>query len=251
MWLAYLDESGNTGTRLDDPDQPIHYVAAILVREDRVGALTAAVDDLVAGVLQPGRTRATELHGAEIFGGDGSWSSLSPRERIEVYRTALSLLGSHEAKIAYASIDKRALAQRAAEGVGSARGVAPHLLALQFLIEKLQRYLEWQPHRLEQRALLVADETHEHERFALELLETMQGTGGPIGAGHPVPHIVDTVHFVRSETNRGVQLADLIVYAMNRAERARTNPTRANQAMHELWSDLIVPLRCTWRERWP
>lgn len=36
MLICYLDESGNTGRRLDDPDQPIHLIAAVLVREDWV-----------------------------------------------------------------------------------------------------------------------------------------------------------------------------------------------------------------------
>ena len=36
MWLSYLDESGNTGSNLDDPDQPVHLIAAVMVPEDQV-----------------------------------------------------------------------------------------------------------------------------------------------------------------------------------------------------------------------
>ncbi|WP_419837874.1 DUF3800 domain-containing protein [Candidatus Poriferisodalis sp.] len=42
MLFCYLDESGNTGSRLDDPVQPYHYLAAVIVREDRVSDHIAA-----------------------------------------------------------------------------------------------------------------------------------------------------------------------------------------------------------------
>mgnify|MGYP000922525510 CR=1 FL=1 len=41
MWLTYVDESGNTGAKLDDPNQPYHVLAAISVREDVVAALAS------------------------------------------------------------------------------------------------------------------------------------------------------------------------------------------------------------------
>lgn len=50
MWLAFLDESGNTGRKLDDPDQPIHWMAAVLIPEDKVLSLTLALDGVVAVV---------------------------------------------------------------------------------------------------------------------------------------------------------------------------------------------------------
>lgn len=59
-----------------------------------------------------------------------------------------------------------------------------------------------------QRALLVADETNEHEAFAIDLLAELQRGRSGVFAGGRITNVVDTVHFVRSETKRGIQAAD-------------------------------------------
>jgi len=46
MLISYLDESGNTGRRLDDPEQPIHLIAAVMIVEDRVREMTDLLDAL-------------------------------------------------------------------------------------------------------------------------------------------------------------------------------------------------------------
>lgn len=73
MWLCYIDESGNTGRRLDDPDQPIHWMAAVLVPETKVLELTNALDRIIGDAL-PGNPSA-ELHAVQLHSGDGPWES--------------------------------------------------------------------------------------------------------------------------------------------------------------------------------
>ena len=53
MWLSYLDESGNTGGNLEDPDQPIHLIAAVMVPEDQVQGLSSAFHLLPAFTKEP------------------------------------------------------------------------------------------------------------------------------------------------------------------------------------------------------
>ncbi|GIG29496.1 DUF3800 domain-containing protein [Cellulomonas marina] len=243
MFLTYLDESGNTGSRLDDPDQPVHWLVAVLVPEEQVLPLAAAVDAVVAAHVPQDPRR--ELHGAELFGGDKRWRGVPPGTRLEVYEEALRLLQAHGCAVAHASVDKRRLAAR------HLRPHPPHLLALQFLVEKLDGYLAYQRDPLRQRALLVADETNEHEAFALDMVKGLQATGAGVVAGRQLRHIVDTVHFVRSETNRGVQLADLAAYGLARAERVRDSMSAGNVALVRLVDEYVLPQVRTYRMRWP
>jgi hypothetical protein len=203
MWLACVDESGNTGRRLDDPDQPIHCLAA--VPEDRVIPITHAVE------AQLSQRRANgllpELHGAELFSGDGPWCGVAPGERVAIYEEALALLPVHDCVVAYASIDKTKLTP------GTTQRTTPHLLALQFLVEKIDAYLVAQPDQMRQRALLVADETQEHESFAIGVVAGMQASGTGVVAGRVIDRVIDTVHFVRSHDNRYVQLGDLVWFS--------------------------------------
>lgn len=239
MWLTYVDESGNTGVRLDDAQQPFHVIAGVSVREDVVGRVASHLDDVVATCLGvSGRSKATELRAAQLQGGRGPWAGIRPDDRIAAYAAALEPLGWDGVHVAHAAIHKTVFAQRRDPR-------HPHLWALQFLIEKLNIWFRTHS----ERTLLVADETNEHEQFALDLLVDLQ-TGRPrpglnFGA---LTQLVDTVHFVRSETNRGVQLADLVAYLRN---RILSQPEAKTEVEHRLWNSFVERNVTTWREPWP
>ncbi len=133
MIICYLDESGNTGRQLGDPDQPFHVLVAVMVREDRIQEMSQRLDDLAARA--PTREKLTEYHGQELFGGSGVWEGITPRQRIDQYSRALSVLGHVDAGVAYASINKQGLAARGYDSPN------PHGFALQFLTEKLEQWL--------------------------------------------------------------------------------------------------------------
>ncbi len=171
MLVCYLDESGNTGKRLDDPDQPIHYLAAVIVREDRIRDMADRLHALADAA--PTSEPLVEYHGDQLFHGSGPWHDVPPRLRVSEYARALSVMRQVDADVAHASINKPLL-------VGDQ---TPHLLALQFLTEKIEHWLRSQTDELSQRALLVADHNHEHDQYAFDLIQRMQTGGGPIG-GH-------------------------------------------------------------------
>ncbi|MFC0249605.1 DUF3800 domain-containing protein [Citricoccus parietis] len=246
MYLAYLDESGNTGRKLDDPDQPFHFMAAVLVPEVHVNALAKALDSLVAS---SGVAASTELHGAALFRGAEGWEKLSPEQRVDLYREAVGLLGTFECVVAHSSIDKQKLALRYGE-VDADR--SPHVLSFQFLVEKLEYYLRSTGDPMLSRALLVADETDEHRAFQFELIQNMQRDGGGIGHKVILDRIIDTVHFAVSTENRGVQLSDLVAYALNRSRRAALKKprSRGDEALLKILDEQIAPHVRTYRQTW-
>ena len=246
MWLSYLDESGNTGRNLQDPDQPFHLIAAVMVPEDQVQDLTAAFNRLPVFAEEP--RPIGELRGADLYSGKGPWGDFSPTERIETYRDALALLGRHGVIVAHASIDKRAL-----RDTPSPVPRNPHLLALRFLAEEIERYLNEQQDPLKQRTLLIADETHEHEEYAHGLVTQMQsGSHSPDGSP-ALTRIVDQVHFVQSETSPGVQLADLAAFVLTRRKRLPAWSLRpsdvAVRGLAEMVDSRVVASRDTWPSR--
>ena len=249
MLICYLDESGNTGRRLDDPEQPVHLIAAVMIREDRVREMTRLLDVLARRV--PTSRPLIEYHGRQLFRGSGPWTGVSPDQRIDTYAEALSVLSRVEAGIAYASVNKPLLALKE---YGDPN---PHIIALQFLAEKIERWLRVQQDILSQRALLVADENHEHEQYSFDLIREMQAVGGPVGSGFgisiPLDHFVDSVYFDQSDRNRGIQLADLVAFVLGRylrLRRSRSN-ARSDSATEMLFHEHISPNCRTWRETWP
>ncbi len=248
MLFCYLDESGNTGSRLDDPAQPYHYLVAVMVREDRVSLLSERLDDLAANA--PTTSSLEEYHGQEMFSGEGPWEGVEPHVRVGEYSKALSVISEVGAYIAYASINKPALAGRGAR-------MSPHLYALQFLTEKIEAWVKSSGDPLCQLALLVADQNHQEEQYAFELIREMNRSGGPIGASIGIAtttdHVVDSVYFTPSERSRGIQLADLVAFILNRRDRdlETSSSGPSVRAVKRMYMTLIDPQVITWRERWP
>lgn len=105
---------------------------------------------------------------------------------------------------------------------------------------------------MQQRALLVADETQEHEALAIGVVAAMQAAGEGVVRGRLINRMIDTVHFVRSQDNRGVQVADLVAYAFHRMERVGCQPTRpGDQVLKLMLSKHVTPLLRTYRATWP
>ena len=248
MLFCYLDESGNTGSRLDDPDQPYHYLVAVIVREDRVSLLSERLDELADGAATV--TPLVEYHGQELFSGRGPWQGVEPQVRVDEFAKALAVIAEVDACIAYSSIDKLALARRGARQ-------SPHLYALQFLTEEIEAWVRSRDDPLCQMALLVADQNHQEEEYAFELVREMHRSGGPVGSdlglAKTAEHIVDSVYFVPSERSRGIQMADLVAFILNRLDRCLESPPRSasDQAVRDLYRVHISPRVATWRERWP
>ena len=78
MRFAYMDETGNTGRRFDDPDQPIHMIVSLVVDESKV-------TDLHEHIREVGRRHCAgdcdeaefEFHGGDLFSGDNPFGGHS------------------------------------------------------------------------------------------------------------------------------------------------------------------------------
>jgi len=244
VWLMFMDESGNTGKKLDDPDQPIHWMVAVLVPEDHVLALSRDMDALMAPA-EARLGRPVELHAVNLYRGKAEWKGVPPQERIDIADQALSLLAAHECAIIHACIDKTRLAS-----VNSmpADRMDPHLLAFQFVLEDAEAWLAGQHDVLRQRALIVADETTEHDAYCVQLVKDMQRQQSD-ARGFGLEHVVDTAHFAKSQDSRGVQLADLVAYMLQANRRGGVG--RSAQATARIVADRVAPLVVTWRPTWP
>ncbi len=93
-------------------------------------------------------------------------------------------------------------------GAGSWKGVHPHQRIEEYA--KALSVLGDVEAAVAYASLLVADENHEQEQYAINLIRKMQATGGPVGdwtgLAIPLDNYVDSVYFARSDQNRGIQL---------------------------------------------
>ena len=236
MRFAYMDEAGNTGRRCDDPNQPVHLILTLATDESRIAAVHEHVRDM-ARLHCPGDCREPEFefHGQDLFSGRGHFKGRTPAERIDVFDDLLRGIALADAEIIIRGVDKVGLARR------YARPYHPHDIALMFTIESIERMARAHDCRV----LLIADEAKEIEDAALRDLANYQELGTSWGwKPEQIDQIVDTIHFVPSHSNAGIQLADCATFIAARMRKIRAGIVPegpSSEAVEQLWDTRIEP----------
>ena len=237
MEFVYIDETGSVGRGSRSHNQLL--LAAVVVHETKVQDLTAALGGVVDRHIG-WRPAGFEFHGVDIWQGRGPWAGKSYPDRLQAYEEAILLIDGLDLTVAHATIDKGELNRRYN---GRADGNA-YLLALQFLLEKVDRNLG------PELKVLVADESKEHELRAIEMVSDMQSWGSGLVPGCQLTRVIDCLHFVRSEVSSGVQMADLVAYLLQRTRRGAENHPDS-QASRTRMVETISNHTRTYRQAWP
>jgi hypothetical protein len=213
--LIYMDESGHTGTD-KNADQPLHYLAAVCIDEQKVRAVEREIQTIAFTALGAVANNTDfEFKGHGLRSGKGRYfTGLPTAKRIELVAELLALLKKHDIRVIWAAVDKaKSLAK-----------LHPQQLCFLLVVERVEQWLRKQdiaggPLTL---GLLVADEFDELEQRLIDDLNRYKDNCVDFGFKlKPVERVIDLVHFVRSFNNPLIQLADLVAYFLNRG-----NPTR-------------------------
>ena len=103
----------------------------------------------------------------------------------------------------------------------------------------------------------MADENHEQEKCAYDLICDMQTIGRPvidsIKSTVRLDNFVDAIYFTKSDQNRGVQLADLVAFIIRRAAWVMDQPSivRSDKAVRMLLERYVSPQICSFVPLWP
>ena len=235
--LVYIDETGSVGRGAKS--QPLLTLAAAVVDESKVQSVAehfrgVAIDHL--GTIPTD----FELHGHEIWGGRGHWSGHHPETLIAVYEQAISALDVLDIDVASASIHKQRLHDRY-NGVMDDNA---YVLALQFLLEKIDIF------QRDEYKILVADEAKEHQLRAIGMVANLQDWGRGEVPGRKLETVIDSMHFVTSHASPGVQLADLVAYAIQRRSNTPESHPNAAAAITRIHETIVEHTR-TYRQVWP
>jgi Protein of unknown function (DUF3800) len=220
--LAYLDESYS---------KDWYFMAALLCDGAGAQAIMSGLDEVARkAVADFGVAEDAELHGYELFQGEGWWKDIPPRARIGVYNQAFQVLAD----------DGRALLLR---GMDAARQRAryahvepPHTVVLGHLLERVNDYCR----AAGEHVLVIADEVGEQAGHRSDLAIYRQyGTAGY--RSRRLTQVIDTLHFAPSRASRLIQAIDLVVFLYRRIGCHTETDARAKRANDALWAR-IQPL---------
>lgn len=255
MYFFYVDESGNTGKHVD-PGEPVHWLCAIGVHVSSIRAIEAEMLALAARAFG---TRAKEpgfeFHGADLFSGRRECRGMDADVRVGVYRGLCELLAKHHCALFVRGIEKAGHQSRA-ERRGYA-AVHPHTLAFQFLLERVDEWLQRrQPPRPsaagtdESLGLVIADEQKEVGREVVYSFARWRDAGTAMGyRARKLRFLIDTVHHVPSTDSWLLQLADCMSYLRNRYAKIQCGKVkrgellgRADEEVVALWTRYCQPV---------
>lgn len=234
--LVYIDETGSVGKGAHQ--QNLLTLVAVLVHEDNVQPLATGLRAVAKKHLKL-RGPKFEFHGNELWQGSGPWKRLLCPGLIAVYEDAIELLNDLDIEVAHASIHKENLHSR----YNGTADKDAYLLALQFLLEKIDAARPGNK-------ILIADEQKEHQLRALKMVADLQDWGAGLVPGRRLKTVIDSIHFVSSHASPGVQLADLVAYALQRQWNGWDTHPDAKAAIDRI-GGVIRQRLCTWREPWP
>jgi hypothetical protein len=227
--LAYLDESYS---------QDWYYMAALLCDGAGAQAITTALDETIAKAARDhGVAPDAELHGYELFQGEGWWKGVPPRVRIGVYNEAFQAIADHGRAVILRGLHSAGLRQRYASPD------PPHTIVLLHLLERVDDCAKV----LNEYALVIADEVGEQAKHRSELaMYRKSGTWGY--RARKLTQIVDTLHFAPSSASRLVQAIDLIAFLYRRLETHVEPNAKAKRANDQLWARIepLIRHRLCW-----
>jgi hypothetical protein len=213
--LAYVDESYNE----------VRFSLSALVVSDAQGMeIISGLDEVVARATLDGVPADAELHGAEMFHGNGDWKGLPPWLRVRVYREATDCIGRAQVGTFFSSVN---LASLPSDVDG-----APHETALGMLLESLHHHAE----SVDELVLIIANEIHTAERHRTRLRANRDSAGS--GSRGHLDRIFDTLYFGPSRHSRLLQAADLLTYIYLRRATVTERGARASMANNRIWKPI-------------
>jgi len=209
MILAYLDETGHTGSDLrSETGQPYHWVAALLVQETIWIDTTKAVTAIREFAREVGFTgKHCELHGAQIFQGQKGWRQVSIENRLAVMEKCAETVEKHNVKIAFGGCNKQLLKRTYSQPHH------PHDLATWLCLERVARYANA---RNELTVLIADDCSPDHKRLSRGALSRYRTYGAPFGPTVNFDCLLDTIHYMSSSESPHIQLSDVLLYIFQR-----------------------------------
>ncbi len=211
MYLVYVDESGNSGTNLSDPQQPVFALCAMVVCEDRWQGL----EHSLKRALEPRfpewqKVENFEIHGADLRRGVGQFAGMSVADRIAFRDEWMQVGADHDIRLIFRSVHKKAYASWLVKELGKGVIVNPHIVAFAMLSRCVDNYLSSLPGK--PLGMLISDENKEIVADVEKSIQVFRSLEGSLRLNQ----IVEKGFFIDSSKSLPLQLCDLFALSLRK-----------------------------------
>jgi len=211
MNLIYIDESGNTGLNLKDPQQPVFVLCALLIKETIWFDLEREYHLLLEKHITHPLPENFELHAMQLKNGSGVFKEITLPQRISLRDDILSLLCNYQTPVIYMRIIKKAFEKFCIDNYGPGIHVDPYIMALPFICIEVDNYLK----EKDMLGMLIFDEQKEYFTHAERSIRILRLDKASVLKTN---NIVEKGFFVDSKKSFALQFPDLVTYYVRKYE---------------------------------
>lgn len=235
MYLIYFDESGNSGTNLADPQQPVFVLGALIVPETTWQAVEADLEKSLDRHLPPPRPVRFEVHAGDLRQGTGDFKGVPISTRLSIRDEWLQLAAKHELRFIYRAITKSRYERWMKSAFGHNISVNPHLAAFPLVAQVANNYLRsLSPTAL---GIIISDDNREVVDDIERFLKLLRAASGSLR----LDRIIEKGFFIDSKKSLLIQLADLCALHARKDEERKIGlaPKRIDDVGIELLQKLV------------
>lgn len=213
MNLVYIDESGNTGLNLKDPQQPVFVLAAMIIPESRWFAMEEGFYAMARQFFGAVLPEPFEIQAKDLKSRRGVFAGLPLAEQLRFRDAVLQFLLDHQIEVIYRRIIKRKFSDFCEESYGSGIRVNPYIMALPFVCLEVDHSLQGKG--TTELGMLIFDEQKENLHDAERSLHTLRLDSKSI---LKTKNLVEKGFFIDSSKSFGLQLVDFVAYYIRKYE---------------------------------
>ncbi len=184
MHLIYLDESGNSGNNLTDPQQPVFVLCAMIVDERNWQPLEADLQAAIRAQFSAGVPDDFEVHGGDLRSGHGPFEGISVADRIAFRDRWLAIAPKHGIKLVYRAIQKKRYAAWLTATFGAGVLINPHVVAFALVSKVVNDYLASLPRP--PLGMFISDENREITVDVEKSIRLLRAAVGALSLGRIV-----------------------------------------------------------------
>lgn len=226
MKLIYIDDSGNTGKKLDDELQPLFLLGGFIVDEDNWRQVDKAFLDIKVryGIEN------IEVHAIDIMNGkkDTPFRDWDYPKKLDFFGEILEIVRTFQLTVIYFSVKKanfKAYFQsKFGKDFEQQFNISPYLLAFSYMLQISDSYLISQ----KSNGILILDEQDEWKKPASQTFTILRTL-----VEEPelkIERLIDRSFFVESQESNMVQLSDIIAYTIKRYLEVEIKGLQENKA---------------------
>lgn len=245
MHFFYLDESGDTGSNLNDQNQPIFVLGGLSVSDKKWNNTKESFDSIISRYFGGNIPAGFELHATQLLSpnGEGPFQGHDIAMRLQLTKDLLNMIDDFGHNIHYFAIDKRKMDIHTCTYQTSFNSKIPYLVAFDYLIT----YINWHVKQNlghSARGMIVMDEKDEHHDSVERIIHNRRYE---LPNAQKVKWIVEFSYPVDSKKNPMIQLSDLITLCIRRfleyEFEYKTAPQEVKQFYAECFNIIDVRVR--------